>query len=384
MKKVIFDTAITGHHSEYIGHLLDYLYKHDDIKTKYYFVVHPCFATSFPSIYEKVPKIKNVEWCPIRNDELQRIQRKNGVISSLMAMKIMDRYAKKISADHVIALDFHPLKYGSTFYTPPYTMSSILFLLFHRLDKNQKLEYYKRYFLIKWSTSNKQLRKVFILNDLDAVAFMNEKFKTNCFDMLPDPIPDLKPLENFDVFNHYKIQKDRKIFLHIGALGERKGTREVIEAATHLDATIQQKTAILIAGKASKPSDAILYSELIEEVRNKTKVHIIWDNQFVPNQMMKSLFNQCDTVLLPYKNAEFSSGILGHAAAAHKKVIATNAGLIKELVTTYKLGVLLDDPTAAQLAKKITEMMKSDFEISGHRFVDEHDPTVFAKMLLHS
>ena len=386
MKKLFFDIAITGHHSEYIGHIINYL---DNVKfenNQFYFVVNPKFATTFPDIHYQASMIKNLKWIPISDYELMKVEGSNGIWSSLMAMKILDNYSKKFEVDDVMVLDFHPIKYASIFYTPPYRMSSILFLLFHRLNKEtwkQKLEYFKRYYITKWSSTNKQLNKIFILNDSDAVVFMNKEFETNCFEMLPDPIPKLKPLEDFDIYNHYAINQGRKIFLHIGALGERKGTREVIEAAKYLSMANQKKIAVLLVGKASNVEDEELYLRLIAAIKKNTDVQIIWENQFVPNQMMKSLFDQCDTVLLPYKNAEFSSGILGHAAAANKRVIATNAGLIKKLVNTYQLGMLVDNPTAEELADKISEIISIPPNRGGQtKFVEEHSPEVFAQTIL--
>ncbi len=47
---------------------------------------------------------------------------------------------------------------------------------------------------------------------------------------------------------------------------------------------------------------------------------------------MKSYFEQTDYFLIPYKNVESSSGILGHAIAAGKPVIATDKGLIGDFV----------------------------------------------------
>lgn len=386
-KILVFDIAITGHHSEYIGHLVDYLYQQNDTKTEYCFVVHPEFEFTFTEIYEKVSEIRTVKWVPIKRAELSVVESENSVWSSFMTMKILHHYAKKLQVDHVIALDFHSIKYGAIFFTPTYSMSSILFLQFHRLEvksRKQKLEYYKRYYFTKWSSANRQLKRIFILNDVEAVEFLNKEFNTTVFKMLPDPIPKLEPLEKFSIYNHYEIEPERKIFLHIGALGNRKGTQEVIEAALHLSDITQKKVAILLAGKASNTAEEKLFLELIKVVKNKTSVQIIWDNQFVPNPMMKSLFDQCDTVLLPYKNAEFSSGILGHAAAAQKRVIATNAGLIRELVTRYQLGELLDQPNAVQLAQKITEILNKKVELTGqNKFVSEHRPEVFAKMVLN-
>lgn len=386
MKKLFFDIAITGHHSEYIAHLIDYLSKKKRLDVSYYFVVHPKFPETFPKIYKKGKQIENVFWQAITNEELQKIKDARKVLSSILEFKLMDRYAKKNEVDHVCALDFHAIKYGGILYRPKYTISSILFLQFHRLKRDtrkQKIEFYKRYYVTKWCSQNKRIRKIFILNDTQTVSYMNEEFKTDCFEMLPDPIPALEPMEDFNIYPKYDIDKSRKIFLHIGSLGHRKGTEEVIEAANHIAPADQGRVTLLLVGKASTPSERNQYSEAIEKAKKNTNVQLIWDDRFVPTQVMKSLFDQCDAVLLPYKNAEFSSGILGHAAAAEKRVIATGAGLIKELVLKYNLGILLDRPNAANLAKEITGMVDTPSEVQGQRnFVALHSPEIFAKTVL--
>ncbi len=386
-KKLIFDIAITGHHSEYIGHLIDYLSKKGVGETEYFFVVHPEFAKTFPKIHEKAKQIENLHWQPVSNDELQKIKNSRKIQSSLFEFKLMNRCAKKNQVDHVYALDFHTIKYGAIFYRPSYTISSILFLQFHRLVRDtlkQKIEFYKRYYTTKWCIRNNRITRVFVLNDEKTVKFMNNEFDTACFKMLPDPIPELQPLQDFDINTHYGIEKGRKIFLHIGALGHRKGTLEVIESAGYIDADQQEEVTLLLVGKASTVSDENLFSEKIDTGKMSTDVQIIWDNQFVPLRMMKSLFDQCDRVLLPYKNAEFSSGILGHAAAAQKRVIATGAGLIKELVVQHQLGELLETPDAKNIAEKIEEVLHKKLTPSGQTdFVKAHSPEIFAEMILN-
>lgn len=386
-KLLIFDIGVTGHHSEYIGHLIDYLANRAGGEVKYYFIVHPAFSKTFPEIYNKGQQIENVYWTPIDDVELRKVQNTRKIRSSLIQYRIMDRYAKQYQVDHVCALDFHTIKYGGIIFRPSYKISSILFLQFHRLSRDtgkQKLEFYKRYYVTKWCSRNKQIRKIFVLNDEQAASYMNKEFNTDCFNMLPDPIPQLEALEDFCVNAHYKIDNKRKIFLHIGSLGHRKGTLEVIEAAGHIARSDQQKVTLLLVGKASAPSDEDLYLERIEIGKKNTNVQIIWDNRFVPTPMMKSLFDQCDAVLLPYKNAEFSSGILGHAAAAGKGVIATGAGLIKELVLKYNLGILLDRPDAANLAQEISNLLDTPLKLKGQQsFVELHSPEIFAETVLH-
>ncbi|OWW26244.1 hypothetical protein B4Q04_00740 [Zobellia sp. OII3] len=340
----------------------------------------------FPDIYLKSKNVENIIWTPISLDESQQLDASNGIWSSLRSFDTMNRYANRLKVDSVVALDFHFIKYAAIFRRFSYELTSILFLQFYRLKREslkQKVEFYKRYYVTKWCVGNPKVRKVFVLNDHETVDYMNKEFRTNCFHMLPDPIPQLRPLPNFDIYEHYKIDPHRKIYLHIGALGARKGTDEVINSAHCVDVAEQKDIAILLVGKASNENDMAVYKGRIQEVKDKTDVQIIWDNQFVPSKMMKSLFDQCHAVLLPYKNAEFSSGILGHAAASQKMVLATNAGLLRELVLKYKLGELLDVPDAKHIALKMVEMIGKKAEVVGqHQFVKNHSPKMFAEKVL--
>ncbi|MGB7395761.1 MAG: glycosyltransferase [Pricia sp.] len=387
-KKMVFDISITGHHSEYIGHLVNYLSFENHGEIEYYFVVHPDFAATFPKIYEKAANTESILWCPITKKEFEKVHNAQKVWSSMLMFQLIKRYAKRNQVKHVFALDFHSIKYGGILNRQSYTISSILFLQFHRLKREtqkQHMEFYKRYYTTKLCLRNPNITKIFVLNDEETVDYMNKEFKTDRFQMLPDPIPSLEPLENFDIHDHYGIDKDRKIFLHIGSLGHRKGTQEAMEAASHIDPSRQSETAILIVGRTSNTEDEKLFSEKMEAMKKTTSVQLVWDNQFVPSNMMKSLFDQCDTVLLPYKNAEFSSGILGHAAAAQKRVIATGAGLIKELVMRYQLGELLEIPDAQHIAKKIDKVLKDDAKSIGQTdFVEEHSPEKFAETLFEA
>lgn len=383
---LVFDIAITGHHSEYIGHLIDYLLEREEKKDiNYYFVVHPEFSLRFPEIVEKAQKIEFLTWIQIEPKEEKTVD--GGLMKkSIASYRIMHRYAMKLQVDHVYSLDFHTIKYGSILFRTPYTLSAIQFVQFYRLDKatfQDKWVYYKRYYLTKLNVWNKKVVQVFVLNDEETANFLNREFKTNIFKVIPDPIPNHQPLAGFDIYRHYDIDGRKKIFLHIGSLGERKGSYEVIDAAQHFTDSAQEKIVILLVGKASTEVEKQTILRKMESNRALSKVQLIWDDRFVSTGEMKSLFNQCHCVLIPYKNAEYSSGILGHAAAAQRMVIATGAGLLKNIVLKYGLGLLVDRPTSEEIADKIEEALNYAHSTDLQKgFVEKHDPSAFAKILL--
>lgn len=385
-KNLIFDINITGHHSEYIGHLVNFLFEKKMCEKMYFFVVHPQFSEKFPVIFNKAKQAKNIVWEQIDQKEFDSVNG-NSIQTSLASYRILQRYAQKFEVDHVCALDFHTIKYGIIFHRTPYTISGILFVQFHRLSRttfNEKWTYLKRYTLTKLTVNNRKLIRIFVLNDQKTVEFMNAEFKTDIFKVLPDPIPRYKPLENFDIHKTYGIYRSRRIFLHIGSLGDRKGTLETVKAAQFVPETQHQRVTILLVGKASAESERKAITRAMEKQRKKTGVQIVWDERFVPNSMMKSLFNQCYAVLLPYKNAEYSSGILGHAAEAHKMVIATGKGLLKEIILKNGLGILIDAPSAIEISKGISKALAGEHKLKvPGTFVKNHSPKVFARTVLN-
>lgn len=383
MKKLFFDIQITGHHTEYISHLIFYLKDNEDTN-EYFFIVHPNFSSKFPIISSKAKSVKNITWVEIEDKELKGLQNSEIIKKSFLEYRLMDRYAKKFKVDHVCLLYFNTFQLAFCFFKPRYTISGILFLQFYRMSRNswkQKLKYFRKYMTTKLYTLNPKLKKIWILNDDKTTVYLNNEFNTNIFEMLPDPIPDLKPLNDFDIYSYYNIDRKSKIFLHIGALGDRKGTFEVIESALFLPKAKQKEVTILLVGCVfNKETEALMLKKITVSAKN-SKVNIVWDNQFVSNEQMKSIFDQCYAVLMPYKNAEASSGILGHAVAANKKVIATGSGLLKDLIKENNLGVLITKVTAKTIAQAlIMNSFKTD--VTKRKFITVRNPRFFASKLI--
>lgn len=385
MKKLFFDIQITGHHSEYINHLVDYLIVNNDLTDEYFFVVHPDFSKQFSEIVFKTQLVSNIRWIEITIEEFDKSQRGSLTRSSFSLFKLMNFYVKKYKVHHVFLLYFNSFQLSCIFYRPKYSISGILFLQFYRMSRStlkNKIKYYRKYYITKLYALNPQIQGVLILNDVKTAEYLNREFNTTIFRMLPDPIPVLSPLEHFDIYEHYNIGRTRKIFLHIGSLGDRKGTFEIIEAAKHIQDDLQTEIAILLVGKASE-EESELISQKVEKAAEKSNVIVLWDNQFVSSEMMKSLFDQCTAVLIPYKNAEASSGILGHAVAAKKLVIATKSGLLQELVENNNLGITISDVNPKDIAKAIINLKYYSIDQMGfHSFKEKHKTNEFAEQII--
>lgn len=103
---LIVDFMITGHHSEYIDHLLTYLQQHGDHR-QYIFLTHPEFASAFPAIALKTAYSDSVKLEKITAEEWREFERKTLIGMSFYGLKLVRQYAKKYNTKHVLLLYFN-------------------------------------------------------------------------------------------------------------------------------------------------------------------------------------------------------------------------------------------------------------------------------------
>ena len=380
---LIFDVFITGHHVEYLNHLFNFLVK-NNYDTKYYFIVHPSFTETIKKNSQDINASENVFIHPITEAEYVYLDKGSMIKKSFKAFNILNKYAMIYNVDEVILMYFNTFQLALGLKRTSYKIKGILFLQFNRMitsNWKEKLKYVRKYFTTLLYTKNKNVNRVFLLNDTKGASELNNKYRTDIFKSLNDPIPDLVALNEFDIYRHYKIAPKSRICLHIGGLGVRKGTIELIKAMGYLEDD-KNITLLLIGKTASNAEKKLIHSE-IQKIQQISKIKIIWDHNFIQNSMMKSVFNQCDIVVLPYKNVEASSGIIGHAAKSNKIVIVPDAGLLGEIVRKNHLGILLSSTTPEAIAQSINSCDNFIYDIKASKlFTQYRTPKAFAKEIL--
>lgn len=385
---LIFDTEITGHHIEYILHLINYIGLKGD-KTHYFFVLHPKFISKFPEIQNKAINCTNIKLIEISANELDRINKGNTFTRSIDNYKLLIEYADKYNVNNLFLMHINAFIFALILYRSKFRFSGILFHQFYRIEKNSianKIRFYRKYFQTWLLTLNNQIQTVFILNDNLTVNYLNYHFKTNIFKVLSDPIPEWAPITDFSINEKYNIKNTRRIFLHIGALEERKGTFEILDSFNFQNSETRRSICLLIFGKANSETHQIILSKVSDLKTRFPEVQIIYKNEFISNSMMKSLFVQSEFVLVPYKNSESSSGIIGHAIADGCKIIGPNKGLLGEYIKSYKQSIALDiinpKSIAIGISEAITVFNSHQKNYMWQEYVDSHTPESFARMIL--
>jgi glycosyltransferase involved in cell wall biosynthesis len=383
MKIVIFDILTGGHHSEYIDNLVEWIGSHSS-EDEFYFVIHEQIAELKNTLISKF-RFENIFYVPVSHGEAVHARSGNIIQRSTRSFYLMDKYSQKIGADHVYLMSINSFQFSLIFFRPEYKISGILFMPFSRLSKtgiNNKLNYYRKLILTWLLCKNTRLSTIHLLNDHSSCESLNQTFRTNIFSLLPDPIPSHKKYSSSNqITEKYQLPKNHKLLLHFGTLGDRKGTLEVIQSMSHLTET---STFLFIAGKAESTK---VHQEILQSIKlqqNKGAI-IYYINGFIEDTLMFGLCHMASIVIIPYKKAEGSSGLLGHAAASNTPVLATNKGLIGYLVKKYKLGNTINTVTPKAIADEIKTLLSQNKNAGENElFIAERTPALFAEKIVSS
>ena len=145
------------------------------------------------------------------------------------------------------------------------------------------------------------------------------------------------------------LARNLKIFLHAGMSRSDKGLSDACLAFSRLSATIKKSVCLLRAGVVGK-ADAPLLKKL---ERDGLAFAI---DRYLSDEELLLCYAACDGVLIPYRDQKESSGVLVHAAAHGRPVIACDYGIIGEWTKKYRLGLTFCHKDIGDLARSIEEL----------------------------
>ena len=298
---------------------------------------------------------------------------------------IIKKYALKFKTDRVILmfLDSYQAEIGKS--KSPFKISGIWFAPYSRMEaEGNSLSEKVKLFLNKtrkkltmgWALRNPNLDKVFILNDEEMPAWLNKSEKR--FFTLPDPYFEYASIPNYNLRKQYEISDENLIFLQFGYIDERKNIENIVLSFNTLPAKIAVKTTLLVIGKF-KPG---LKEKLLS--LKKGSFQMVFRDEFVSDEEMESSFSQSDVILRMNINFFGSSGIIGVAAQHNKPVIASDTGVMAEIVTKYGLGKIVNPYDISEIAGAVAAFHNnsSSLKIDGSKYRNTHDLKSFAETIL--
>ena len=386
---MLFDLHLGGHHGNYIQHLIDYACQQPVVSTidivvlPQFLEIHRDTVAAIASYHQ--PTIQLV---PISATEVAALgDRHSGVSRALWNVRewqIFCKYAQNLQTTHALMMYLDTCELPLTLGMPsPCPFSGIYFRpTFHygmfanyHPDLQDRLRQWRNRFTLDRILAHPQLRTVLCLDPFAVEALKTdipgERLRQrNHAKIVPlaDPVRSA-PSTSLDLVAYRAqlgIQADRRVFLLFGALDERKGIYQLLEAIELLQPALSQQMCLLLVGKTGTAERANI-AQKIAALRQQKPIQIIECYDFIPEDEVLAYFQLADVVLAPYQRHVGMSGILLLAAAAGKPVLSTDYGLMGELVRRYRFGIVVDATQPSELMQALASCLTAAPETLGDR-----------------
>jgi glycosyltransferase involved in cell wall biosynthesis len=172
----------------------------------------------------------------------------------------------------------------------------------------------------------------------------------------------------YDEFNdgkkwNIKSAKDelglkQNVLLFFGYIRPYKGLKYLIQAMPEIIKN-NPDTSLLVVGEfwaKDKPA----YEKMVKKL--KLSEHVIFVDQYVPNEEVGKYFSVANLVVCPYVSAT-QSGIVQMAYAFNKPVITTNVGGLKDVVVENVSGLLIDPKSKKAIAEATLKALNLKFQV---------------------
>ena len=345
---MIFDSSIDGHHMEYIHHI------HTTACEEFNNIQ---FIFAVPKDFEnKKNKLswKSCNWVKtifIENKDIELCKNGNYITKAWNYARVLKKYTKIYNVNELFLITLiYPFPFLPLFLKSDIKVSGIIY----------------RIYLYEWKTSSffkkikdaletyvmanaKCTKSIFTLNDNSAACYFNKLFKVNKFKFLTDPINPVS-IDPQNIRTKLQISESNEIYLHFGAMYERKGTLTILDAIEMLPEKELKNKCFIFAGKIGDDIKERFYKK---KKSLDPKVKILVYDEFCPYDFLNNLCYSCNYIIIPYKNISCSSGVVGYAAQLRKTLIAPKDGILGKLVRRYNLGISSNISNPYELARVI-------------------------------
>jgi len=380
---MLFNLASEGHHPIHIQYFVKN-WCEEERPGPLDVVVSPAFIERFPEII-RLPSTylrSNVQFLPVSLSEYSQIKRQRSKARrSFQEWGLLNKYARHVNADRCLIMYFDHLQLGFTLGDkPPCPVSGIYFRpSFHyktfsgyapTYKDRLRLVFYWR--LLSRALSRSYLNTLFCLDPL-ATQYIKKKIPHAKILHLPEPVQlyEVTDKRVQEIRRSLQLDSQRKTFLFFGTITRRKGIYALLDVISDLPPNYCEQLCILIVGSTKSSQEAEALRNLIGTIHQRTRARIIFKNDFVPDEDVQSYFKIADVVLAPYQNHVGSSGILVQAAAAAKPVLASDYGLLGEIVRQHRLGLTVEATKPAAIAEGLVACIERHSKLFDQGFAQK-------------
>lgn len=351
-KILIFDVELSGHHLEYLHHLL--LKANNDLN-EYVFYLPDNFnmvkGTDLDWSYND-----NVVFAFFNSHVLD--QHASFLKSSYHNCKLLKQAVKEFSATHIFLITlirfipFLPLLIPKSVKT-----SGIIYQIYLYRWKDsafvQRILDVIKYLIL---SNSSVIDAIYILNDEVAVRRLSKLYNSKKYKFLVDPYVPLSCIDYGITRDKLEINDNAEVYLHMGDMRERKGTLDILKAILNLPQSELHRFHFIFAGKVNDEIKEDFY-RLLAAMPQQIRITVF--DEFCDYLFLGSLCTLSDYILMPYKQVGQSSGIIGYAAQFGKPVLAPDKGLVGKLVKRYNLGHTISEVSYLEIKNFILSPLKT-------------------------
>lgn len=398
---LIYDSEITGHHSDYLRALLSFICTHPQ-STKGLKVIL-MVPEAMQELLSSTPGFSAIGFSIISSQDLAYLRSQNhrkrsffelGLISEVVTAERIDKvFLMNIDYFQVAVASREARKLGceiSGILFQPYTRFEMVALERGFVVAEFLRTLRKRYRLTSM-LRNPLVKRLCVPTDQSAVDKLSARYGHRVqIDMLPEPyfVASAELPESVDIRERYGIAKEDRIILVFGHMIARKNVPNLLQALRSSRIRFRGGVTLLVIGNAAanyreKLEQEIMRFNQAQVETSPLRASAIFDCGYADSVIMNSAFAQSDFVAMPYFKAYQSSGVLFIAVSHAKPVLTANVGLMNELVKQYDLGLSVDphDPDAIAIA--IDSLLRSPIAIdTNNHFFKQHTPNRHAACIL--
>ena len=386
---LLFDPYRSGHHAEYVCHLL-HAWHASRRRERLVAAVPRGLIAAQPDLCTDALDAPNITVAelspplPDPTDPLWTVAKAN--------TRLLQEVIETHRPAHVVAMYLDHLQLGLPLglrFSFPVRISGILFRPTLHYDAEavglkERLRRLRKQIMLRGMARNPHLDCVFSLDHTAVPSLQRLGFDAV---LLPDPIApsetEPSPYQP-TVRDHFGIAPKRRLFVLFGALDERKGLVPLLDALERLAPERLREVAVLLAGPLAPRLQADV-ARRIKQVQRRGGQVVLHD-AFIPVGEIQPLLRAADLVLAPYQQHVGSSAVLIRAAAAGRAVLSQDYGFMGAQVRRHRLGRTVDASSADALAVALDasiEAPDTGFEpATAARFVAANTPAAYAATIL--
>jgi glycosyltransferase involved in cell wall biosynthesis len=382
---LLFDLSVRGHHPNYIKYLIHYWQQHPQ-GDRLNILVSPRFLTEHTDVVALADHHSDIRFVAITPSEAAALPARKSswqrALRVFQEWQLLCKYARELAATHCLLLYFDTYQLPFLLAKPaPCSVSGVYFRpSFHYQDLNgyqptrkERWLQQREKFLLSRILTHPQLHTLFCLDPF-AVEKLNQRYPQKKAVSLPDPVitSSVSQSQVAELQQRLGIEPHRRVFLLFGALTERKGVFQLLEAIRQQSSQLCQQMCLCLVGESRIASRI---ESRLSDICQIKPLQAIQQYEFISDEQVRAYFQIADVILAPYQKHIGMSGILLLAAAAEKPILSSDYGLMGELVRRHRLGVCVDSTSPATLAKGLEQC----FRVSTEELGDRETMRAFAK-----